>query len=211
MNFIDRFITDFDKALRVIGGVGAASRPNPALNVLDSTDAPLDQSEQRHSAALMRVNHVGEVCAQALYDAQGRFSQHEATREQFALAGREEADHLAWTAQRLQELGSRISLLNPVWYGGAYLFGALAARMGDARNLGFVAETERQVAAHLSSHLEALPAQDTKSRAIVAQMQIDEIEHGAAAKALGAADMPAPLRGAMRAASKVMTSVAYYI
>lgn len=211
MDFIDRFIIDFDKALRVIGGIGAASRPSPAQDVGNVGDATLDPAEQRHSAALMRVNHVGEVCAQALYDAQGRFSQHEAIRAQFALAGREEADHLAWTAQRLQELGSHISLLNPLWYGGAYLFGALAARMGDARNLGFVAETERQVAAHLASHLEALPAQDAKSRVIVEQMRIDEIEHGEAAKALGAAEMPAPLRGAMRAASKVMTSVAYYI
>src|ERR1700730_995510 len=168
MDFIDRFITDFDKALRVIGGIGAASRPSPARDVGDAT---LDSAEQRHSAALMRVNHVGEVCAQALYDAQGRFSQHEAIQAQFALAGREEADHLAWTAQRLQELGSHISLLNPLWYGGAYLFGALAAHMGDARNLGFVAETERQVAAHLASHLEALPAQDAKSRVIVEQMR----------------------------------------
>jgi ubiquinone biosynthesis monooxygenase Coq7 len=208
MDFIDRCITDFDKALRVIAGIGASSRPNPAQH---AADAALDQRAHRRSAGLMRVNHVGEVCAQALYDAQGRFSQREETRKQFALAGRDEADHLAWTAQRLQELGSHISLLNPLWYGGAYLFGTLAARMGDARNLGFVAETERQVEAHLAQHLETLPPQDAKSRAIVEQMRIDEIEHGNAAKALGAADMPAPLRGAMRAASKVMTSVAYYI
>jgi ubiquinone biosynthesis monooxygenase Coq7 len=159
----------------------------------------------------MRVNHVGEVCAQALYDAQGRFSQRDETRAQFALAGREEADHLAWTAQRVQELGSHLSLLNPLWYGGAYLFGTLAARMGDARNLGFVVETERQVEAHLAGHLRTLPEQDYKSRAIVEQMRLDEIAHGDAARALGAAEMPAPLRGAMRAASKVMTTVAYYI
>jgi ubiquinone biosynthesis monooxygenase Coq7 len=208
MDFLDRCITDFDKALRVIAGVGPSSRPNPARH---AADAALSAAEHRRSAGLMRVNHVGEVCAQALYDAQGRFSQREETRAQFALAGREEADHLAWTAQRLQELGSHISLLNPLWYGGAYLFGTLAARMGDARNLGFVAETERQVAAHLQRHLQTLPPRDAKSRAIVEQMRIDEIEHGDAARALGAAEMPAPLRGAMQAASKVMTGLAYYI
>jgi ubiquinone biosynthesis monooxygenase Coq7 len=210
MDFLDRCITDFDKALRTAAGVGAAARSNPAENAA-AADPALNAAEQRHSAALMRVNHVGEVCAQALYDAQGRFSQREETRLQFEQAAREEADHLAWTAQRVRELGSHISLLNPLWYGGAYLFGALAARMGDARNLGFVAETERQVAAHLTRHLDILPPQDAKSRAIVEQMRSDEIEHGDAARALGAAVMPAPVRGAMRAASKVMTSVAYYI
>ncbi|MDB5777384.1 MAG: 2-octaprenyl-3-methyl-6-methoxy,4-benzoquinol hydroxylase [Herbaspirillum sp.] len=217
MNFIDRCISDFDKALRVIAGIGAASRPSPARQIVEpaaehaSGAPPLDAAQQRRSAALMRVNHVGEVCAQALYDAQGRFSQRDETRAQFALAGREEADHLAWTAQRVQELGSHLSLLNPLWYGGAYLFGTLAARMGDARNLGFVVETERQVEAHLAGHLRTLPEQDYKSRAIVEQMRLDEIAHGDAARALGAAEMPAPLRGAMRAASKVMTTVAYYI
>jgi ubiquinone biosynthesis monooxygenase Coq7 len=210
MDFLDRCITDFDKALRTVMGIGAAARPNPAENTA-AADPGLNAAEQRHSAALMRVNHVGEVCAQALYDAQGRFSQREETRLQFEQAAREEADHLAWTVQRVRELGSHISLLNPLWYGGAYLFGALAARMGDARNLGFVAETERQVAAHLTRHLDILPPQDAKSRAIVEQMRSDEIEHGDAARALGAAAMPAPVRGAMRAASKVMTSVAYYI
>jgi ubiquinone biosynthesis monooxygenase Coq7 len=210
MDFLDRCIIDFDKALRTIAGIGAAARPSPGQGAVN-VGPGLSDAEQRHSAALMRVNHVGEVCAQALYDAQGRFSGREETRLQFEQAAQEEADHLAWTVQRVQELGSHISLLNPLWYGGAYLFGTLAARMGDARNLGFVAETERQVAQHLSRHLETLPAQDAKSRAIVEQMRIDEIEHGDAARALGAADMSAPVRGAMRAASKVMTSVAYYI
>jgi ubiquinone biosynthesis monooxygenase Coq7 len=210
MDFLDRCITDFDKALRTIAGIGAAARPSPGQRVVD-TGPGLSDAEQRHSAALMRVNHVGEVCAQALYDAQGRFSRREETRLQFEQAAREEADHLAWTVQRVQELGSHVSLLNPLWYGGAYLFGTLAAQLGDARNLGFVAETERQVAEHLTRHLATLPEQDAKSRAIVEQMRTDEIEHGAAARALGAADMPAPVRGAMRAASKVMTSVAYYI
>lgn len=210
MDFLDRCITDFDKALRTVAGIGGAERPSPAGGAGEQ-GAGLSDAEQRHSAGLMRVNHVGEVCAQALYDAQGRFSKREETRRQFEQAAREEADHLAWTVQRVQELGSHISLLNPLWYGGAYLFGTLAARMGDARNLGFVAETERQVAAHLSRHLEALPAQDVKSRAIVEQMRVDEIAHGEAARSLGAAEMPAPVRGAMRLASKVMTSVAYYI
>ena len=214
MDFLDRCITDFDKALRAVTGIGGAERPSPALNASEpegGAGAGLSDAEQRRSAGLMRVNHVGEVCAQALYDAQGRFSKREETRRQFEQAAREEADHLVWTAQRVQELGSHISLLNPLWYGGAYLFGTLAARMGDARNLGFVAETERQVAAHLSRHLEALPVQDVKSRAIVEQMRVDEIAHGEAAKDLGAAEMPAPVRGAMRLASKVMTGVAYYI
>jgi ubiquinone biosynthesis monooxygenase Coq7 len=174
-------------------------------------DGVMDDAEKRHSAGLMRINHVGEVCAQALYDAQGRFAQARALKQQFAHAGIEEEDHLAWTAERLRELGSRTSLLNPLWYAGSYVLGTIAARVGDARNLGFVAETERQVELHLMSHLEQLPAQDNKSRAIVDQMRIDEIEHGEAAKALGAAEMPEPIRGAMKAMSKVMTSVAYYV
>lgn len=214
MDFLDRCITDFDKALRTMAGISVAERPSPALNAAEpegGAGVGLSDAEQRHSAGLMRVNHVGEVCAQALYNAQGRFSKREETRLQFEQAAREEADHLVWTAQRIQELGSYISLLNPLWYGGAYLFGTFAARMGDACNLGLVAETERQVAAHLSRHLEALPKQDAKSRAIVEQMRVDEIAHGDAAKALGAIEMPARLRGAMRLASKVMTSVAYYI
>src|SRR5437016_8973556 len=145
----DHLINGFDKALRVVAGVASASRPNPAAH---AADAALDDTERRHSAGLMPVNHVGEVCAQALYDAQGRFAQSEALRRQFADAGREEEDHLAWTAQRLQELGSRPSLLNPLWYAGAYTLGAVAARLGDAKSLGFVVETERQVEAHLVSH-----------------------------------------------------------
>ncbi|KAF3999648.1 2-polyprenyl-3-methyl-6-methoxy-1,4-benzoquinone monooxygenase [Glaciimonas immobilis] len=208
MQFLDKVIVDFDRALRVIGGVTSASRPNPAAHLPESL---LDAAEQRHSAGLMRVNHVGEVCAQALYDAQGRFAQGESVKQQFAEAGREEADHLAWTAERLRELGSRISLLNPLWYAGAYALGTVAARLGDARSLGFVAETERQVEQHLTSHLTELPEQDTKSRLIINQMREDEIAHGAAAKALGATDLSAPAQKVMQAMSKVMTSVAYYI
>ena len=159
----------------------------------------------------MRVNHVGEVCAQALYAAQGRFSDSPGTRAQFGAAAREEEDHLAWTAQRLEELNSHTSVLNPLWYAGAYAMGTVAARLGDARSLGFVVETERQVEAHLASHLERLPATDIKSRAVVEQMRQDEVEHGAAAEALGAVALPPAGRTAMRLISKVMTGLAYYI
>ncbi len=171
----------------------------------------MDEAERRHSAGLMRVNHVGEVCAQALYDAQGMFAKTEELKRLFREAGREEEDHLAWTAHRLQELGSRISLLNPLWYAGAYTIGAIAARIGDAQSLGFVVETERQVEAHLASHLTRLPPSDEKSRAIVEQMRVDEVDHGAAAQAMGAAETPAPVQTVMRAMAKVMTTTAYYI
>src|SRR5450830_135834 len=208
MQFFDQLITDLDKALRVVSGVVASSRPNPAAQIGDSA---MSDAEKLHSAGLMRVNHVGEVCAQALYDAQGRFAQAQALKQQFAHAGIEEEDHLAWTAERLRELGSHTSLLNPLWYVGSYVLGSIAARAGDARNLGFVAETERQVEQHLISHLEKLPAQDAKSRAIVDQMRKDEIEHAEAAEALGAAATPLPVRGLMKIMSKVMTTVAYRI
>ncbi|NHZ42410.1 2-polyprenyl-3-methyl-6-methoxy-1,4-benzoquinone monooxygenase [Massilia aquatica] len=205
---LDQLIVSMDKALRVIAGVASASRPTPAAH---ADDGQLDDAEQRRSAGLMRVNHVGEVCAQALYNSQSRFAKTEEMRQQFAEAGREEEDHLAWTAQRLAELGSRPSLLNPLWYAGAYALGTVAAQLGDARSLGFVVETERQVEAHLNSHLDLLPAQDAKSRAIVDQMRIDEIAHGAAAQALGAVAVAAPVRGVMTAMAKVMTTTAYYV
>ena len=205
---IDELISGVDKVVRVVSGVASASRPNPAAKI---ADGQLDDAERRRSAGLMRVNHVGEVCAQALYDAQGAFSRNDELKRQFRQAGREEEDHLAWTSQRLQELGSRVSLLNPFWYAGAYALGAVAARIGDAHSLGFVVETERQVEAHLASHLTLLPASDEKSRVIVEQMRVDEIEHGAAAQALGAATTPAPVQAAMRTMAKVMTTTAYYI
>jgi ubiquinone biosynthesis monooxygenase Coq7 len=208
LNPLDSLIVNIDKALRVIGGVATSSRPNPAAH---AADAVLDESEQRRSAGLMRVNHVGEVCAQALYDAQARFAKSPQMREQFEQAGREEEDHLAWTAQRLSELGSQPSLLNPLWYAGAYAIGAVAAHLGDARSLGFVVETERQVEAHLDSHLIQLPVQDAKSRAIVEQMRADEIAHGAAAQSMGAADTPFVVKAGMTAMSRVMTTTAYYI
>jgi ubiquinone biosynthesis monooxygenase Coq7 len=205
---LDELIVGVDKALRVMTGVASASRPNPATRIADNA---LDEPEKRHSAGLMRVNHVGEVCAQALYDAQGQFARKDEMRQQFAEAAREEEDHLAWTAQRLEELGSRPSLLNPVWYAGAYVLGAVAARSGDARSLGFVVETERQVEAHLASHLNSLPLQDERSRAIVEQMRLDEIAHGAAAHSMGATEIPLVVRKAMQAMAKVMTTTAYYI
>lgn len=208
MSRFDVFIRDFDKILRVISGVAIASRPNPAAHAQDEL---LNDRQRRHSAGLMRVNHVGEVCAQALYDSQGRFARNEELREQFQRAGREEEDHLAWTAQRLRELDSWPSLLNPFWYAGAYALGAVAARFGDARSLGFVVETERQVEAHLASHLQRLPEADHKSRAIVEQMRVDEIEHGAKAQSMGASNMPAPVQKVMQAMAKVMTTTAYYI
>jgi ubiquinone biosynthesis monooxygenase Coq7 len=205
---LDDLIAGFDRALRVVGGVAKASRPNPGTA---ASDCELNAQEARRSAGLMRVNHVGEVCAQALYDSQARHAGSPAMRAQFQAAGREEQDHLAWTAERLSELGSQPSLLNPLWYAGAYAMGTVAARLGDARSLGFVVETERQVEAHLNSHLNELPPHDNKSRAIVEQMRVDEIAHGATAQAMGAADMPLPVRLAMRAMAKVMTTTAYYI
>ena len=212
MNTTDRFISLFDQSLRAIAGVAAASRPNPAHSMLEDPASPgLDERQRAHSAALMRVNHVGEVCAQALYQSQALFARQDAIREQFVEAGREEQDHLAWTAERIAELGSRISLLNPLWYAGAFVMGAIAARLGDPASLGFVVETERQVEAHLSKHLESLPEHDARSRAIVLQMREDEIRHGVAAQALGATEMPAPVKTLMNGVSKVMTTVAYYI
>lgn len=208
MHFIDRMILDVDKALRVVSGVAGATRESPATGM---AEAQMSDAEKRHAAGLMRINHVGEVCAQALYDAQGRFSRSEAVREQFAHASIEEEDHLAWTRQRLGELGSHISFLNPFWYAGSYVLGTLAAKAGDPYNLGFVSETERQVEKHLVSHLDQLPAQDAKSRAIVDQMRIDEIQHGQAARDLGGVEMPVPVKVAMQGMSKVMTTVAYFV
>ena len=205
---LDQFIVGIDKALRVMGGVTAPTRATPGAH---ADDGNLDAQQQRHSAGLMRINHVGEVCAQALYNAQARFARSPELRVQFEQAGREEEDHLAWTAQRLGELGSQPSMLNPLWYAGAYAMGTIAAKLGDARSLGFVVETERQVEAHLNTHLDQLPAGDAKSRAIVEQMRVDEVAHGNAAQQLGAAEMPVPVKLAMRAMAKVMTTTAYYL
>jgi ubiquinone biosynthesis monooxygenase Coq7 len=208
INPLDNLISGMDKALRVIAGVASSSRPNPAAH---AADAEMSEQERRHAAGLMRVNHVGEVCAQALYNSQARFAKDPAMKAKFEQAGREEEDHLAWTAQRLSELNSQPSLLNPLWYAGAYVIGSVAAQLGDKRSLGFVVETERQVENHLHSHLSLLPGQDAKSRAIVQQMKEDEIVHGQAARDAGGEEAPAPVKAAMAIAAKVMTTTAYYI
>jgi ubiquinone biosynthesis monooxygenase Coq7 len=205
---LDQLIGKFDRALRVISGQAIARRANPAHELPDDN---LSEQDKAHSAGLMRVNHVGEICAQALYDSQGANAHTEDIRQQFQHSGIEEEDHLAWTAKRLQELNSHISLLNPLWYAGAYACGTLAAKFGDAVSLGFVVETEKQVEAHLASHLEKLPAEDLKSRAIVEQMRLDEIAHGAAAQALGASALPQPVQAGMKLMAKVMTTTAYYV
>lgn len=208
MSLIDELICVLDRSLRAVSGVTTAYRANPAK---DLPEALMSDAERKHSAGLMRVNHVGEVCAQALYESQAMFARNESTRQQFRRAGREELDHLAWTAERLRELDSRPSLLNPLWYAGAFVMGAVAARAGDANSLGFVVETERQVEAHLNGHLQKLPAQDARSRAIVAQMRDDEIAHGNAAKQLGGTELASPVQSGMRAVAKVMTGTAYYV
>lgn len=208
MYFLDRLITEFDSALRAMAAVSTARRPSPAAKLAESE---MDAKERRHSAGLMRVNHVGEVCAQALYQAQARFARNDAVRAKFIEAGHEEEDHLAWTAERLRELGSRPSLLNPLWYAGSYALGSFAAALGDARSLGFVVETERQVEAHLNKHMGSLPPKDMKSLAIVAQMSVDEAAHGSAAQGMGAKPVPPLARQSMRAMAKVMTTTAYYL
>jgi 3-demethoxyubiquinol 3-hydroxylase len=205
---MDSLLIAADNALRTLSGASHASRPCPAPT---GPALALDRDEQRLSGALMRVNHVGEVCAQALYHAQSLSTRDTELRRRFDAAAREEADHLAWTQQRLQELGDRPSLLNPLWYGGAFAIGLLAGRAGDALSLGFVVETERQVERHLEGHLERLPARDVASWAIVRQMKEDESRHAAAASAAGAVELPTPVRWAMRAAARVMTMTAHYV
>jgi ubiquinone biosynthesis monooxygenase Coq7 len=171
----------------------------------------LSAQDKKEAGALMRVNHVGEVCAQALYTAQALTTNNEALRAHFTAAGAEETTHLAWTEQRLRELGDHTSLLNPLWYAGAFGIGLIAGKLGDAVSLGFVVETENQVEAHLESHMSRLPASDHASRAIVAQMMDDEARHAYNAKELGAMDLPAPVKGLMKAAAKVMTTVAHRV
>jgi 3-demethoxyubiquinol 3-hydroxylase len=203
---IDRSLIAADAALKTLSGSARARRVCPTAGF-----APLSAAERRLSGALMRVNHVGEVCAQALYQAQALTARTPALREQMAGAAREESDHLAWTEQRLRDLGDRPSLLNPLWYAGAFALGMAAGRAGDAWSLGFVVETERQVEQHLAAHLARLPERDATSQAIVAQMKADEAEHGRAAEQAGARALPAPLRWAMRLAAKVMTSTAHHV
>jgi ubiquinone biosynthesis monooxygenase Coq7 len=213
LSLVDRWICGAEVALRTLSGGSRAERATPApLPPLDDAAAPeLSAEDKRLSGALMRVNHVGEVCAQALYQAQAVATANAGLKSQMARAAREEIDHLAWTEERLVELGDRPSLLNPLWYGGAFLIGLAAGRLGDRVSLGFVVETERQVEHHLESHLERLPAADLASRAIVAQMRSDEAEHAVAARLAGGVELPAPVRGAMRLAARVMTGTAHYI
>jgi ubiquinone biosynthesis monooxygenase Coq7 len=205
---LDRLLGGIERALETVAGRPAARRPSPA-GTLD--EAPLDAPERRHAAGLMRVNHTGEVCAQALYDGQAALARTEETRAHLLHAASEETDHLAWCAERLRELDSRPSLFNPLWYAGSYAIGAAAALIGDPLSLGFVVETERQVEAHLEQHLQKLPPQDDRSRAILAQMQTDEARHAASAKARGGIDLPFPLPGLMHLSSLVMKTVAYRI
>lgn len=180
--------------------------PQPATPGIELT-----QAERREAGALMRVNHVGEVCAQALYTAQAAVTRDPKLRAHFDEAAREETDHLAWTQQRIEELGAHASALNPLWYLGAFGLGLVAGRLGDPLSLGFVAETERQVEAHLDGHLDRLPAGDTASRAVVTQMKLDEARHAAQAWSAGAQELPAPVKALMRLASRVMTTVAHRI
>jgi len=207
---LESLIISADNALRTLSGAVHAARPNPA-DLQPATAPELGAEERRLAGALMRVNHVGEVCAQALYQAQALTTADPALHAQMVTAAREETDHLAWTQQRLAELGDRPSLLNPLWYAGAFAMGLIAGRVGDRLSLGFVVETERQVEQHLAGHLDRLPAGDQRSRAIVAQMQDDERRHADAALNAGATELPWPVRWAMRGAAKVMTTTAHRI
>lgn len=205
---IDALLTTADTALRTLFAPPRAAQPTPQPTQAASD---LSNEEKKLAAALMRVNHVGEVCAQALYTAQAFATRNDTLRAHFTRACVEETDHLAWTKQRLDELDSRPSLLNPLWYAGAFGIGLLAGRLGDRVSLGFVVETERQVEAHLMSHMDRLPAGDTASRAIVAQMAEDEVRHALDAQKAGAVELPAPVNGLMKAAAKLMTTVAHHI
>lgn len=207
----DRLLSAADLALRTVMARHRSARPHPDAGLATETDT-LDPSQKALSAALMRVNHVGEVCAQALYTAQALTTRDPELARHFEAAAAEETDHLAWCERRLDELGGRPSLLNPLWYAGAFGIGLVAGRLGgDAVSLGFVVETERQVEQHLMGHLDRLPVADQASRAIVEQMARDEIEHGDAAQARGARSLPAPVRGLMRLAARVMTTTAHRV
>lgn len=212
-NPLEGILTEVGRALQVLDGSAQASRPNPAgpMPLNASEQEALSQAERQHAAGLMRVNHVGEICAQALYRGQAMFCRDAAIRDVLYEAATEEVDHLVWCNERLSELNSRPSVLNPLWYLGAFSLGVVASRAGIAHNLGFMAETERQVEQHLDSHLEQLPPQDVRSRRIVEQMRDDEIQHRTTAENHGAASLPGPVKLAMRLMSKVMTTTAYRI
>ncbi len=211
-NPLEDILAEVGKALQVLDGSAQAGRPNPAgPKPLNATEEALSPAEQQHAAGLMRVNHVGEICAQALYRGQALFCRDAAIRNVLYKAADEEVDHLVWCNERLKELNSRPSLLNPLWYLGSFSLGAVASRAGVPYNLGFMAETERQVEQHLDNHLEQLPPQDERSRRIVEQMRDDEIQHRTTAENHGAVGLPSPVKLAMRFMSKVMTTTAYRI
>ena len=205
---IDRIIAEFDQALRTVFAPAATIRPIPGAEL---PEAELDAAQRRHTAALMRVNHCGEICAQALYQGQSLTSQDASIKQTLQRAAQEETEHLAWTERRIAELGGRKSLLNPLWYGGALAIGVLAGKFGDAWNLGFLAETEKQVEAHIESHKARLPKEDRRSWEILEQMRVDEKSHAGTALRLGAQELPAVIKGAMLLSSKVMTRVSYYL
>ncbi len=205
---IDKFIIGFDSALRTLLTPATTLRSVPGS---DLPEADLSESEKKESTALMRINHVGEVCAQALYQGQALTAKNEEVQEVLIQAAREETEHLAWTERRIAELDGRKSFLNPLWYGGSFTIGAVAGMLGDKWNLGFLAETEHQVGEHLGGHLKRLPDQDVKSRAIVTQMQIDEASHATMAMSQGGVDLPIPVKIAMKMGSKVMTRTAYWV
>ncbi|HEX5337436.1 MAG TPA: 2-polyprenyl-3-methyl-6-methoxy-1,4-benzoquinone monooxygenase [Gallionella sp.] len=205
---MDRLIVEFDKGLRTLFSQAHSVRAYPDANM---PDAPLNEAEKKHAAALMRVNHSGEICAQALYQGQALTARDPMVQQKLQQAAQEETEHLAWTARRVHELGGHLSVLNPLWYGGSLAIGAFAGLLGDKWNLGFLAETERQVGHHLQSHLEKLPPQDEKCRAIVAQMYTDEIGHSDMAILLGGVELPQPVQLAMKLNGKVMTGTAYWV
>ncbi len=205
---LDRLLIDAQNALDTVFGAPPATRANPGAG---EAEVVLDDTERRHAAGLMRINHVGEVCAQALYVGQAAVARDPATRADLLAAAAEETDHLAWCGERLRELDSRPSLLNPLWYGGSYAIGLLAGLRGDGWNLGFVVETERQVEAHLDEHLQQLPEADLRSRAILETMKADEARHAAHAEAAGARRLPMPIPMLMATASRLMKAVAYRV
>lgn len=205
---LDKLIIEFDQGLRTLFSQARSTRTHPDAGL---PEAVLNESEKKHAAALMRVNHSGEICAQALYQGQSLTARDPAMQQHLHYAALEETEHLAWTARRVADLGGHLSMLNPLWYGGSFAIGAVAGLLGDRWNLGFLAETERQVGAHLQSHLGKLPPQDQKSRAVVSQMYLDETRHGDMAAQLGGAELPLPVKRAMQAASTVMTRTAYWV
>ncbi|MHC9085657.1 2-polyprenyl-3-methyl-6-methoxy-1,4-benzoquinone monooxygenase [Luteimonas sp. RIT-PG2_3] len=203
---LDHVLLETQRALETVFGNPPATRPNPAR---DTPDVELNATERRHAAGLMRINHVGEICAQGLYFGQAAVAREPETRAHLLEAAQEETDHLAWCAERLRELDSRPSLFNPLWYAGSYALGTLAGLRGDGWNLGFVVETERQVEAHLDEHLQTLPEADQRSRDILRKMKEDEARHADHAEQAGARILPQPIPSLMATASKLMKAVAY--